>query len=137
MDVYLLYPMFIMVLLTLLVGFIAVSVRIKSVKKGEIKPKYFRLMGGQELPDVVTKTTRNFNNQFEVPTLFYVVCTLYISLGIESSLALALAWLFVIFRVAHAYIHITYNHVVHRMLTFFASFFCVIALWVTLLVEMM
>ncbi|MBL4830931.1 MAG: MAPEG family protein [Aliivibrio sp.] len=134
MEVHLLYPMFLMVLLTLVVGIITVKARIKSVKNGEISAKYFRLMDGQALPELVTKTTRNFNNQFEIPTLFYVVCTLYISFGLESLLAVVFAWLFVALRIAHSYIHITYNHVLHRMLTFFGAFFCVIALWVNLLV---
>lgn len=135
MAVYLLYPMFVMVLLTLIVGLLTVKARFTSVKDGDVKAKYYRLMNGQEVPDVITKTTRNFNNQFEIPTLFYVVCTLYISLGIESLLALVCAWFFVLLRIAHSYIHITYNHVLHRMLTFFAGFICVIILWANLLID--
>ncbi len=135
MENYLLYPMFSMVILTLAVGFLTVKYRIASVKTGDISAKYFRLMDGQDVPDIIKKTTRNFNNQFEIPTLFYVVCTLYISLGIESFLALVCAWLFAILRIVHSYIHITYNHVMHRMLTFFAAFICVIILWVDLLIQ--
>ena len=134
MDVLLLYPMFLMVLLTFIVGFITVKARFSSVKKGDVKARYYRLMSGQDVPEFITKTTRNFNNQFEIPTLFYVVCTLYISLGIESTFALVCAWLFVVLRFAHSYIHITYNHVLHRMLTFVAGFICVMALWVNLLI---
>ena len=130
-----LYPMFLMVLLTFIVGFITVKSRFSSVKKGDVRAKYYRLMDGQDVPELITKTTRNFNNQFEIPTLFYVVCTLYISLGIESVLALVFAWLFVILRIVHSYIHITYNHVLHRMLTFVAGFICVMVLWVNLLVQ--
>lgn len=133
MDVLLLYPMFFMVFLTFIVGFITVTARFSSVKKGDVRAKYYRLMSGQDVPEFITKTTRNFNNQFEIPTLFYVVCTLYISLGIESTFALVCAWLFVVLRFAHSYIHITYNHVLHRMLTFVAGFTCVMALWVNLL----
>ncbi len=135
MEVNLLYPMFLMVVLTLIVGFLTVKYRIASVKSGDINAKYFRLMDGQDVPDIIKKTTRNFNNQFEIPTLFYVVCTLYISLGIESFLAIVCAWLFAILRIAHSYIHITYNHVMHRMLTFFAAFICVIVLWINLLIQ--
>ena len=135
MDVLLLYPMFIMVLLTFIIACIAVKARLSSVKTGDVSPKYFRLMGGQDVPDLITKTTRNFNNQFEIPTLFYVVCTLYICFGIESLIALVFAWLFIILRVAHSYIHLTYNHILHRMLTFWASFMCVMVLWINLLIQ--
>ena len=127
--------MSLMVLLTFIVGFIAVTTRLSSVKKGNVKAKYYRLMEGQEVPEIITKTTRNFNNQFEVPLLFYVVCTLYISLNIESSVAIILAWLFVILRCIHSYIHLTYNNVLHRMSVFFLAFFCVLGLWVNLLVQ--
>ena len=92
-------------------------------------------MDGKNVPDIVIKTTRNFNNQFEIPTLFYVICVLYISLGIESFIAVIFAWLFVSFRFIHSYIHITYNNILHRMLTFWAAFICVMVLWVILLVQ--
>ncbi|MFT5925272.1 MAG: hypothetical protein ACI9LE_002278 [Paraglaciecola sp.] len=105
------------------------------MKNGDVSAKYYRLMGGQNVPEIITKTTRNFNNQFEIPTLFYVVCTLYISFGIESFLALVFDWLFTILRIVHSYIHITYNHVMHSMLTFFAAFICVMVLWVNLLLQ--
>jgi len=129
-----LIAMFMMVLLTLIVGIVTVSVRVKSVKKGKMSPKYFRLMQGAQLPDLVTKTTRNFNNQFELPVLFYVVSTLFITLKIESEFALYAAIVFVISRYIHAAIHISYNNVMHRMISFFIGFICVFAMWVNLLI---
>lgn len=135
MDVLLLYPMFSMVLLTFVVACVAVKARFASVKDKTVSVKFYRLMAGQEVPDIITKTTRNFNNQFEIPTLFYVVCSLYIFLGIHSIAALTFAWLFVTFRVAHSYIHLTYNHILHRMITFWLSLLCVMVLWINLLIQ--
>ena len=129
-----LITMFMMVLLTFIVGIITVTVRIKNVKKGKMSRKYFRLMQGDDLPDLVTKTTRNFNNQFELPVLFYVVCTLFISLNIQSEFALYTAIVFVISRYFHAFIHISYNNVMHRMISFFIGFICILAMWVNLLI---
>jgi Uncharacterized protein conserved in bacteria len=128
------YAMFSVSILTILVGLIAVKARITSVKRGQVTVDYFKLMQGQEIPEIVTKTTRCFNNLFEIPVLFYIVCTLYIALGIESYVAVVIAWLFVMLRCAQAYIHITYNHVRHRMLMFGASVLCVFLLWVNLVV---
>lgn len=124
--------MFLMVLLTFIVGCIAVKVRFASVKNGSVNAKYYQLMNGDNIPEIVTKTTRNLNNQFEVPVLFYVVCTLFISLNIISDVAVVLAWLFVISRIVHSYIHLTYNYVIHRMLSFWAGLMFVMALWVNL-----
>lgn len=126
--------MFCMVLLTFIVGCIAAKARFASVKNGDVQAKFYRLMEGQEVPALITQTTRNFNNQFEIPILFYVVALLYINLGIDSPVAQVFAWLFVMIRCVHAYIHITYNHILHRMLAFWAAFVCVMVLWVNLLV---
>lgn len=132
-----LFAMFAMVVLTLLVGLFTLSSRMKSVKAGEVKARYYKLMQGQELPEYVAKTGRNFNNQFEVPVLFYAAAILHIVMQAESGLGLILAWVFVVLRYVHAFIHITYNHILHRMLVFFASFFVVVAMWGNLLVVAM
>jgi hypothetical protein len=128
------YAMFMLSMLTILVGLIVVKVRVENVRNGHISADYFKLMQGQDIPEIVTKATRCFNNLFEIPVLFYIVCTLYLTLGIESYVAIVIAWLFVLFRCAQAYIHISYNHVMHRMLTFAASVLCVFSLWVNLIV---
>ncbi|MCL6414357.1 MAPEG family protein [Aestuariirhabdus sp. Z084] len=130
------YAMFTLTILTFVVGFLTVKARVAAVKDGALSPGYFRLMQGQDVPETVTKTTRCFNNLFEVPVLFYVVCTLYIALGIDSQVALLVAWIFVAARGAQAYIHITHNHVMHRMLSFAASVVCVLMLWIYLIMYM-
>lgn len=131
------YAMFALTLLTVAVGLIAVRVRTASVKSGEMDVGYFRLMQGDGVPELVTKTTRCFNNLFEVPVLFYVVCTLHVLLEVTNILGILVAWLFVLSRCALAYVHITYNNVKHRMLTFGMSVICVLLLWVNLLFFMM
>ncbi|WP_428807938.1 MAPEG family protein [Vibrio lamellibrachiae] len=127
--------MALMVLLTFIVGLTALKTRFGNVKNGVVNARYFRLMEGYEVPASITKSTRNFNNQFEIPILFYVAGTLYISLGFESMLALFLAWLFVLLRYIHSYVHLTYNKIVHRMISFWLSFLCVIGLWIELLLQ--
>lgn len=127
-----LYPMFAMVILTFIIGVITLKTRFASVKNGDVKAGYYRLMDGQDVPNYVTQTTRAFNNQFEVPVLFYVVCTLYISMGIENPYAVYAAWAFVFFRIAHAVIHLTYNHVLHRLTAYWLAIVCVFALWLLL-----
>jgi len=129
------YPMFSMVLLTFIVGLIAFFTRVKSVKSESVDPKAYKLMDADNYPEAVIKTTRNFNNQFEVPLIFYVGCLSYLVLNISSSLALGLAWFFVILRVIHSCIHITYNHLLHRIAVFWSSFFVVFVLWLVLIFE--
>jgi len=131
----LLYPMFLMVLLTLIVGVIAMVTRFTSLRSGQVRMRYFKLMEGQDIPERVTITTRCFNNMFEVPVLFYVACVLSISLGVEGLPALVLAWLFVGFRFLQAFIHLTRNHLLPRMLSFWMSFVCVFLFWIHLVLK--
>ncbi len=129
------YPMFSMVLLTFIVGCITMKCRIASVKSGAVSPKYFKLMDGQEVPELITKTTRCFNNMFEVPLIFYVGCLLYVSLGVDSLIGLLFAWLFVLMRFVHASVYLTYNHLIHRMLAFWFAFLSAMGLWLNLLYQ--
>lgn len=126
--------MFFLSMLTIVVGLIAVRARFISIKSGQMSIEYLKLMQGQDVPEMVTRTTRRFNNLFEVPVLFYVVCTLYIALGIESFVATVIAWLFAVFRLSQAFIHINCNSVRHRMVVFGLSVLCVLLLWVNLVV---
>lgn len=129
------YAMFAMVVLTFMVGIVAVVTRVKSVKNGSVKIKYYRTMEGQEVPEQLTKSTRCFNNMFEVPVLFYVVSTLFVILKTNNELAFLLAWVFVGFRIAQAIVHLTYNNVLHRMLMFWGAVISVLSMWVILLIQ--
>ncbi len=127
-----LYPMFTLVMLTLIVGILTIRARVISIVKRQISMKFYQLMEGDEVPENITKTTRCFNNLFEVPVLFYVAATLYLALGITSDLAIGLAWIFVGFRLAQAHIHLGYNNVYHRLVSFWLGFFTVIGIWLNL-----
>ena len=128
-----LYPMFAMVLFTLVIGIIALKTRIASVKAREISPAYFQLMQGKSekpIPERVQVTTRALNNQFEVPVLFYVIATVSLALDQVTTLSIAAAWLFILSRVVHSWIHLTYNNVLHRMAAFWVGLLLVLTLWI-------
>ncbi len=127
------YPMFFVSMLTVLIGMIAVRVRIQSVRQGLVKAGYFKLMQGENLPESMIKTGRCYNNMFEIPCLFYVVCTLYIVSGVESLAGLCFAWAFVAFRSAQACVHLTSNKVKYRMYLYGGGVLCIVLLWINLL----
>jgi hypothetical protein len=64
-------------------------------------------MQGQEVPEFITKSTRHFSNLFEVPTLFYAGGAVYLALGLDSRLAVACAWAFVVARTLHTFTVVT------------------------------
>ncbi|OEF25755.1 MAPEG family protein [Vibrio rumoiensis] len=130
------YAMAAMILLVFLVACFTFKVRVASIKSKQVNLRYFQLMQGENLPEIVMKTNRHLTNLFEVPVLFYVVATLYVSLHIDSQIGITLAWLFVALRYLHTFIHLSSNHLMYRMLSFWASFLCVIGLWINLLIQM-
>lgn len=127
--------MFAMVLITFLIGLYTFVVRVQSVRSRKLNYRAFLLMNAENYPENVQKTTRSFNNQFEIPVLFYAVCLAYLATGTLSELALPLAWLFIALRLVHTAIHLTYNHLVHRFSVFWLSAFVVLAMWVDLVVK--
>lgn len=126
----LIYPLFAMVVLTAVVGLMTAFVRIRSAYSGEVDPRYFRLMSNYQITDRVAKFGRNLDNLFEVPTLFYAAVITALVIGLQSTVFLNTAWLFVALRVIHSSIHLTYNHPLHRFVPFFLSFLCVLVMWV-------
>jgi len=132
-----LYPMFAMVILTFIMAAIAMRARITSVKLRKIDLGYYRLMQAQvsqQVPERVTVTTRAFNNMFEIPVLFYVVCLASLALEQVTSFSIIIAWSFVVSRYIHTWIHLTYNNVLHRMNAFWAGMILVLALWIEQLI---
>lgn len=127
------YPMFAMVILTFIVAFYTLALRINAVKSKQVSIGYFRLnKGSEEPPAHITAAANHFSNLFEMPLLFYVTCLLVMSIHLQGSLLQGLAWAFVATRVLHAIIHLTYNNVLHRMLAFVAGNLCVLAMWIVM-----
>lgn len=73
-----------------------------------------------------------FHNQLEMPTLFYaLVLAAILTKAVDANMIL-LAWSYVGFRALQALIHVTYNKILHRFLSYTMSNLVLIALWVML-----
>lgn len=81
------------------------------------------------------KLARNFSNLLEVPVLFYTVSIVSLSLGLANHTMIILAWSFVILRMIHSVIHITYNNPLHRFVVFLLSSVIVLVMWVHLVMS--
>jgi len=130
-----LYPLFGMVILTFCIAPLVLYARVKQVSAGNLKIEFFELYNGAGAPPDVTKTTRCLANLFEMPTLFYVACLTTLFLEINSIWLAYLAWGYVIFRAAHALIHLTYNKVFPRLTAFMISNLLLIAMWVIIIIQ--
>jgi len=130
-----LYPMFAMMLLTFTVGGYLFKIRIAAVKSGEIRLSAFCLNKNEDMPVEMLQAARNYTNLFEMPLLFYTAGAVSLALHLYSPGLILLGWLFVVFRSAHSWIHLTSNNVIRRMQAFMASNICVLLMWIILVWE--
>ena len=125
-----LYPMFALVLWTFFVGALQVRYTKRAVMEG-LHPNYFRHKLGYEPPHYLLSTCQHFSNLFEMPVLFYAgVIAVYVT-GINNIGLLVLAWLYVVTRLLHSRQHLADRHLLKRRNTFFASYFVLLAFWLT------
>lgn len=95
--------------------------RFRAVFAGKITPDDFRYGESSRVPHDVSIPNRNYMNLLEAPLLFYVVSLMAFVTQQADHLLVFLAWGYVGFRVLHSLVHLTYNHVIHRMLLFAVS----------------
>lgn len=130
-----LYPIFALAGLTLLVQALIPVTRVLSGRRGEIRTADFKYGESATVPPRVSIPNRNYMNLLEFPILFYVGCILaYVATEVSPSMVM-LAWAFVALRCVHSAIHLTYNRVSHRALTFAASNVVLVFLWVQVAVH--
>lgn len=122
------WPVVAQVLLVFLVYFLLSKRRFAAVRSGTFKAGEFRERKSE--PAESTTTYNNLVNQFELPVLLYVVCiSLFVTNGV-SYVTVLLAWIFVISRYAHAFVHVTINRLRYRRPLFVVGFFALGLLWV-------
>ena len=108
-----LLPVFVQVALTFVLLMRLGSGRLRTLSAGKTKVRDIAL-GESNWPSDVTQVGNCFNNQFQLPMLFYVLVVLALVLHKADLLFVIMSWIFVISRVVHAGVHITSNNVNQR-----------------------
>jgi len=124
------YPVVVLVLWTFVVLLVIPQRRFRAGRQRVVAVKDFALGESENVPDDVRIPNRNYMNLLELPVLFYVACLVLYVTGKVDGWSLGLAWAFVALRIAHSVVHLTYNHVIHRMRVFALSVFVLFVLWV-------
>jgi hypothetical protein len=78
-----------------------------------------------------------FSNQFELPVLFYVLTILVIITKHADIIFLVLAWIFVLSRIAHAYVHTTSNIVMRRGGLYGVGMVALVLAWLIFIVRIL
>ena len=129
-DKLILYPIFPLLALTAFVMFRTFFMRVAAIKSGAISHKFYRLFEGGTEPAKQRANTRHLNNMLQVPPLFYITCMLIYVTGINSIALIAFAWLFVVTRFLHSYVHLGANRLKYRYKIFWVSVCVLILMWV-------
>jgi hypothetical protein len=129
----LLLPLLAQVVLTFLVMISMYRTRVAEMKSKQIHPQQIKTRSkSKALLTNSASAADNFSNLFELPVLFYTAILLTLMLMVQDSILVILAWTFVATRYLHSFIHVTYNHVMHRFSVFLFGAFVLLAFWVRL-----
>lgn len=101
--------------------------RVPRIMDGRVKIKDIAL-DKTGWPQDAQQASNAYENQFELPVLFFVAGAGLIWLG-AGWFEAVLAWLFVLARIAHAVIHVTTNRVRHRFLAFCIGVAVMAVIW--------
>lgn len=130
-NLHILLPVFAQVTLTFVLMFAMAFSRSRALQRKDVRMGDIAL-GQMNWPPRVAQVSNAFRNQFELPVLFYVAVVLAIvTNGITLGLVV-LAWAFVIFRLAHAFVHTGSNYVPNRFMAFAGSVFSLVGMWLLL-----
>ena len=121
-------PVFVQVALTLFLLFRMGSARFGSLKRGEVRVVDIAL-AQPAWPEAATKASNAYHNQFQIPVLFYVLVSLALVTRQADLLFVAMSWVFVATRLAHAAVHVTTNHVPTRFRLFVVGVFVLMVMW--------
>jgi len=126
---WILYPVFAMVILTLVIAMRMLQLRFRAVMADNLNPLFFKLNRGGKPPEYMTQVEQHYVNLFESPVLFYIIAVLAYILQFVDVISVSLAWGFVFTRLVHAYIHTGSNRILQRRNIFLLSVALLVGLW--------
>jgi hypothetical protein len=106
--------------------------RVAQMKRERIHPQAVATSAQAAARLTDSAAADNFRNLFELPVLFYLALVVAADSAQVNVLTLGLAWLFVLLRIAHSAIHVTYNKVMHRFLAYVLGGAALWLLWAVL-----
>lgn len=131
-----LLPLFVEVALTFVLLYWMAYQRTSALNAGEINARDVDLRQ-PNWPPRMAQVANAFQNQLELPLLFYVLTILSLMTRHADLLFVVLAWIFVVCRLLHAYIHVTSNDVRHRGLAFGVGALVLTIMWAIFMIRIL
>ena len=130
-----LLPLFVEVILTFVLLFWLAPLRARDFSSGLREEDIALRQPNWSKPAL--QVQYSYSNQFELPVLFYVLTILAYVTHHAGTLFVVLAWVFVIFRLLQAYVHVTNNKVRLRGAFFGVSALALAIMWIVFIVEIL
>ena len=131
-----LLPLFVEVALTFVLLYWMAYQRTSALNAGEINARDVDLRQ-PNWPPRMAQVANAFQNQLELPVLFYVLTILSLMTRHADLLFVLLAWVFVVCRVVHAYIHVTSNDIRRRGLAFGVGALVLTIMWAIFMIRIL
>jgi hypothetical protein len=131
-----LLPLFVEVTLTFALLFWLGPLRARDFRSGLVREEDIALRQPNWSKPAL-QVQYSFSNQFELPVLFYVLTILAYVTRHAGTLFVVLAWVFVIFRLFQAYVHVTNNKVRLRGIFYGISALALAIMWVVFIIQIL
>ncbi|MAJ43133.1 MAG: hypothetical protein CMF96_00125 [Candidatus Marinimicrobia bacterium] len=129
-----LYPTFLMVLLTAILYVKNYFDNKKAYKDKQVSADYFKTY--LEIPpEKIAISQQTLKNQFELPIIFYILISILISMNKITIFDIFFAWIFVISRYFHCYVRLSSNFVPLRARVFKIGLLILIIWWVYFIIK--
>ena len=123
-----LLPVFAQVALTFFLMLWMARARFGAVRAGHVTAAELK-RDWTSWPERPTQIAAAYHNQFQLPVLFYVLVLIALITTQADFLLVALSWIFVVLRIAHAYVHTGKNDIRARFRVFALSATVLVVMW--------
>ncbi|MBM3608688.1 MAG: MAPEG family protein [Alphaproteobacteria bacterium] len=121
-------PVFVQVLLTFALLIATGRKRVAAVKARKVKVSDIAV-GQRNWPAEVAQVSNSFDNQFQLPVLFYAL-TAFVMITNKGDLTFViLSWIFVATRILHTWVYVTSNNIRYRFRNFLAGAIVLMIMW--------
>ena len=130
-------PLSIMVFLNLFLIFRLIYMAAMYTISKDVRLSQFRIYEG-EFPDRLRSARQQYQNMFEIPILFYLLCSLNIFFNNYNQFDIILAWGFVLLRLVHFFIRLQNQkniNIVPRTFVFILSVISLTIGWINFTVR--
>lgn len=110
--------------------------RVPRVMRGEIRVEDIAV-DKSAYPLKARLLSNSFDNQFQLPLLFFIGALAALHFGLLDWFIVGLAWLFVALRYVHAAIHVTTNRVYRRFAAYVAGLAVLALFWLWLVLRLL